>query len=506
MATLLVIDDDPTVREIFRRLLEEPDLVVLTASSAEDGLDLMRKSDPDTVVLDVMLPDESGLETFERIHRYDPRIPILMISASGASDMVIEATKLGAFDYLVKPLDFEKVRELVRRALEIRRLAHVPVLLPENSDLPSPDGSDILIGRCPPMQEVYKAIGRIAAQNDTVLIRGESGTGKELIARAIYQHSLRKEGRFLAVNCAAIPETLLESELFGHERGAFTGAESRRIGKFEQCSGGTLFLDEIGDMTALSQSKVLRVLQDQQFERLGGKETIHTDARIIAATNRDLEQMVADGQFRPDLYYRLNGFTIQLPPLRDRGEDIPVLARHYLARYNRELGKACVGISPEAAEILARYDWPGNVRQLQSVIRQALLQATGPVLLPEFLPAEVQSEPAASAIRNGDSSESSVSFEDFIEEQLQSGTTSLHADAVARLERLLIMRVLMHTSGNQSQAAKRLGITRGSLRNKVRDLHITIGQSIQVEEEPAGGEAPGTDGSQQKPKPARISS
>jgi DNA-binding NtrC family response regulator len=245
MSTLLVIDDDAAVLEVFRRLLQEPDLTILTASSAEEGLELLRSSDPDTVVLDVMLPEGSGLETFERIHRFDAQIPILMISASSDSDTVIEATKLGAFDYLIKPLDFQHVRELVQRALEIRRLTHLPVTMPDNGGDALRAASDVLIGRCPAMQEVFKAIGRIAAQNDTVLIRGESGTGKELIARAIYQHSPRKTGRFLAVNCAAIPETLLESELFGHERGAFTGAESRRIGKFEQCSGGTLLLDEI---------------------------------------------------------------------------------------------------------------------------------------------------------------------------------------------------------------------------------------------------------------------
>jgi two-component system nitrogen regulation response regulator GlnG len=482
MAILLIIDDDPAVLQVFRRIFQEPDLKVLTASSAEEGLALAVSASPDTIVLDAMLPDESGLEIFERIHRGDPQVPILMISASADSDTVIEAMKLGALDYLVKPLDFPSVRELVNRALEIRRLMHVPVMLSDSGESAT-STSDTLVGRCAEMQEVYKAIGRVAAQNDTVLIRGESGTGKELIARAIYQHSPRKAGKFLAVNCAAIPETLLESELFGHERGAFTGAESRRVGKFEQCSGGTLFLDEIGDMTALSQSKVLRVLQEQKFERVGGKETIQTDVRIITATNRDLEQMVANGQFRPDLYYRLNGFTIHLPPLRDRGDDISILARHYLARYSRELGKSVVDITPEADEILRRYPWPGNVRQLQSVLRQAILHTPGQVLLADFLPIELRNDAVRRSDPEQSPGETSATFERFIDEQLRDGASSLYADAVTLLERLLLTRVLKHTAGNQSQAAKILGITRGSLRNKIRQLRITIGPVVSIDED-----------------------
>jgi two-component system nitrogen regulation response regulator GlnG len=480
MSTLVVIDDDHAVLNVFRRILQDDTLKVLTATSGEEGLSLVAKSEPDVVVVDVLLPDESGLETFERIHRCDPRVPILVISASNDSDTVIEAMKLGAFDYLVKPLDFARVRDLVDKALAIRRLMRVPVKLPNGSDDPS-DSSDMLVGNCPEMQEVYKAVGRVAAQNTTVLVRGESGTGKELVARAIYQHSLRKEGKFLAVNCAAIPEALLESELFGHEKGAFTGADSRKIGKFEQCSGGTVFLDEVGDMTPLSQSKVLRVLQDQRFERVGGHETIQTDVRIIAATNRDLEQMVADGQFRTDLYYRLKGFTINLPPLRTRGEDIMKLVQHYLRRFQRELGKAVVDVSPEAQVILRHYSWPGNVRQLESVLRQAILQATGPVLVPDFLPDEVhestQPDPTSTAAAKPTSS-----IESFINLELKNGSNSLYGDALAELERLLVTRVLQQTGGNQSQAAKILGVTRGFLRKKVHQFHVSIDPVVSVDE------------------------
>ena len=245
---------------------------------------------------------------------------------------------------------------------------------------------DAMIGRCGAMQVVYKAIGRVAAQNVTVLIRGESGTGKELVARALYQHSKRSKGPFLAVNCAAIPETLLESELFGHEKGAFTGADRKRIGKFEQCNGGTLFLDEIGDMSPPLQSKLLRILQEQRFERIGGNETIETDVRVIAATNRNMERMVQESQFRGDLYYRLNGYTISLPPLRDRGDDLLLLIDHFLAAASRDLDREVRGVAPEAMAVLRRYSWPGNVRELQSVIRQAVLDTTGPVLFPDALP------------------------------------------------------------------------------------------------------------------------
>lgn len=490
MSNLVVIDDDPAVLQVFRRLFGDDGWKVSTATTGDAGLQTVVKSEPDVVVIDVKLPDESGLETFARVHRCDPHLPIIVISAGDDSDTVIEAMKLGAFDYVTKPLDFPKVRELVGKALEIRRLMHVPVKLA--SPDPDADAGDHLVGRCPEMKEVYKAIGRVAAQDTTVLIRGESGTGKELIARAIFQHSERREGKFLAVNCAAIPEALLESELFGHEKGAFTGADTRRIGKFEQCSGGTVFLDEVGDMTPLSQSKVLRVLQDQRFERVGGHDTIQTDVRIITATNRDLEKMVADGDFRADLYYRLKGFCISLPPLRDRGEDLELLIRHYIARFRRELGKAVVDISPEALAVLQRYQWPGNIRQLQSVLRQAILHATGSVLLPDFLPAEVfgsavSRSSAAAATTEPDSAASSL--DSFIVSQIDQGTTSLYADALSILERRLVTRVLQHTGGNQSRAAKMLGVTRSFLRKKVRQFHIMITTGVDVDKSDFEAEA-----------------
>jgi two-component system, NtrC family, nitrogen regulation response regulator GlnG len=459
---------------------------VHSASSAAEGLELAMRCHPDVVILDILLPDQSGMVTFQQIHHRDPSIPVVFITASGTSHTAIEAIKLGAFDYLLKPLDLAKIRDLVGQALKIRQFMHVPVRVIEPGESHALD-TDALVGGCPAMQEVYKAIGRVASRNVNVLIRGESGTGKELVARAIYQHSPRASGRFLAVNCAAIPEPLLESELFGHEKGAFTGADSKRIGKFEQCSGGTLFLDEVGDMTPLMQSKVLRVLQEQKFERVGGNQTIETDVWIIAATNRNLEQMLADGQFRADLYYRLNGFSIKLPPLRERAEDISLLVEHFLALFNCELGKNVHQVAPEALDLLVQYPWPGNVRELQSVLRQSLLQATGPILLPEFLPLPVSSGGQSSVLQVAGQENPGAVLDAFVEQRLRAGSESLYAESLSFMERHLLTRVLRHTQGNQSRAAKVLGITRGSLRSKIRLLGITINQAVNVDDE--AGEA-----------------
>lgn len=489
MPSVLVIDDDPTVQHVFQRVYSDSDVQVLSAGSAAEGLRRMGDEHPDVVILDIMLPDADGLEAFERIHATDSKVPVVFITAGGTSDTAIEAMKLGAFDYLLKPLDFGKVRELVARALQIRRFMHVPVGVTSEPRNGHAGPADHLVGRCEAMQDVYKAIGRVAPQNVTVLIRGESGTGKELIARAIYQHSPRASGRFLAVNCAAIPEALLESELFGHEKGSFTGADTKRIGKFEQCNGGTLFLDEVGDMTPLVQSKLLRVLQEQRFERVGGNETIKTDVRIIAATNRDLEKMVESAEFRADLYYRLNGFTIKLPSLRERKEDILVLLEHFLSTFNRELGKSVRDIAPEALELLVQYHWPGNVRELQSVLKQSLLQTTGPVLLADFLPPEVRGISEREKERR-EAGPAGSSLESFVDERLALGSEDLYAEALALMERAVLTRVLRHTAGNQSWAAKILGITRGSLRNKIRLLRISIDQVVTVDDEESNDREP----------------
>jgi two-component system, NtrC family, response regulator AtoC len=473
MPTLLVIDDESSILHAFRRAFQEPEFTLHTAATAAEGVETAAQVRPDVVVLDVHLPDASGLEAFGRLRALDARTPVILITGHGTTELAIEAIKGGAYEYLLKPLELPQLRELVRRACESSRLMHVPALLPAEGSPPS-DQADALLGRCPAMQEVYKAIGRVAPTDATALILGESGTGKELVARAIYQHSKRSERPFLAINCAAIPEALLESELFGHERGAFTGAERKRVGKFEQCSGGTLFLDEVGDMSPLTQSKLLRVLQEGRFERVGGSETVTADVRVIAATNQDLERLVTAGRFRSDLYFRLNVFTIQLPPLRERGEDLETLLEHYLKRFSRELGKPIDGMAPAAREALHRYAWPGNVRELQSVLKQAILRMSGSFILLDALPDAVR---AGKALL-GPSAEAPFDWDHYVAEQIAADTRNLYSETLHMMERELLLRVLKHTGGNQVQAARLLGITRGSLRTKIRALNIAIERSI----------------------------
>jgi DNA-binding NtrC family response regulator len=486
--TALVIDDDRTITHLVDRSLTERGVRVITTSSAEEGLQLVRKSSPDVVLLDIMLPGMSGLELFQRIHLEDRRLPVIFITAGAGSETAIEAMQLGAYDYVAKPLDLPKLVALVDKAIETRRLMSVPVAVAISEEPPGP--GDLFVGRSSQMLEVFKSVGRVSKQNVTVLIRGESGTGKELVARALYQFSDRKEKPFMAVNCAALPDTLLESELFGHEKGSFTGADRRRIGKFEQCNGGTLFLDEVGDMSPLVQGKVLRLLQEQRFERVGGNETIETDVRVIAATNQPLEKMVEEGKYRADLFYRFNGVSIFLPPLRDRTEDIPLLLKHYLTLFSRELQKREIeGISPEALDVLMAYRWPGNVRELQSVVRQMLLLATGPVIVPEFLPLEVRGErptvgtasPVASPLTE-DGGLPSSDLRAYIDARIRENPTNLYADTIEMVERYLMTRVLQATDGNQTRASEMLGITRGKIRDRIAAFRITLDKSISIDE------------------------
>jgi two-component system nitrogen regulation response regulator GlnG len=473
---LLVIDDDRSVRQMIREAFCDTDVQVLAAGTAAEGWNLLITQHPDVVLLDIVLPETPGLKMFEQIREYDSKLPVIFITASDCSDTAIEAMKMGAFDYLHKPLDMQRIHSLVRQGLQIRRFMHVAVGMSESGQSDKNADGETLVGCSPAMQEVYKAIGRVAPQNVTVLVQGESGTGKELVARAIYQHSTRPDGPFLAVNCAAIPESLLESELFGHERGAFTGADRQRIGKFEQCSQGTLFLDEVGDMTPLVQSKLLRVLQEQKFQRVGGNETIHTDVRIIAATNRELEKRVLEGQFRADLFYRLNGFCINLPPLRGRADDLLQLIEYFLVRFNRELGKDVEGIAPEALELLLQYRWPGNVRELQSVLKQTLLQATGSVLIIDFLPEQIRTPSTANGLRAREAMKGS-DLRQFVDGRLQAKSHNLYAESLEMMERYLLAQVLRLTAGNQSRTSKILGISRGNLRKKIRSLKLSTGRN-----------------------------
>jgi two-component system nitrogen regulation response regulator GlnG len=483
MPRVLVVDDDRTVLRLVERALADSGVEVVSAQSAADGLSALRQHAPDVLLLDVRLPDMSGLEIADQVRAIDAKLPVAYITVSDDSNLAIEAMKQGAYDFLLKPLDVQQVQDLVERALQTRRMMQVPVTMSPEAEQAEAKSGDAFVGRSPKMLEVYKEIGRVAARDVTVLIHGESGTGKELVARAIYQHSLRKDQPFLAVNCAALSETLLESELFGHEKGSFTGADRRRIGKFEQCNGGTIFLDEVGDMSPLVQSKVLRLLQEQKFERVGGTESIQTNVRVIAATNRDLEKMVEDGEFRLDLFHRLNDYRIDLPPLRQRGDDIDILADFFLGRFGKSLGKEIQGMSPEALERLKSYSWPGNIRELQTTLRKAVLRATGPVLVPEFLPASVhasrQVRASEASQQDGEDGLPTCDLRHFIDQREDADSHDLHAETIEMVERYLLTRVLRDVQGNQSKAAERLGITRGSLRHKIRTLGISIEQVVQ---------------------------
>jgi len=435
---------------------------------------------PDLILLDVRLPDTSGVEVYQEIRAIDPRIPVVFITTAKNADTAIEAIKLGAFDYLHKPLDLELLRRIVGQALEVARLRE-PLALDVTDE---PRGA--MLGSSREMLEIFKAVGRVAAQDVTVLVTGESGTGKELVARAIHHHSGRAKAPFLALNCAAIPESLLESELFGHERGAFTGADRRRIGRFEQCAGGTLLLDEIGDMPPALQAKILRVLQERAFERLGGTETIATDVRVIAATHRDLK--IHPG-FRQDLYYRLGGFTIHLPPLRARGDDLPALVEHYVHQLSRELGREITQVSSDALDALTRYAWPGNIRELQNVIRQALLRASGTVLLPGFLPplqapaALAVPTPAPTLAPAITVTERDLELRSFIRARLAAGASDLAGETHRIADRMMITEALELTRGNHRDAARALGISRQTLRMRMRALGLQVGRCVESDDE-----------------------
>lgn len=473
MSKLLVVDDEPIICHSFRRVFATPEVEVLTAGTVAEGRRRVEQDRPDVIVLDLQLPDGTGLELFESVRAADPRRPVVFLTAHGTTETTIEAMKRGAFDYLLKPLDLEQMSGVLTRAFEAARLMREPAALPDDP------GADRIIGRSPVMQEMCKQIGRVAAQDVNVLILGESGTGKELVARAIYSHSRRAGRPFLALNCAAIPDTLVESELFGHEQGAFTGADRRRIGKFEQCQDGTILLDEIGDMPLAAQAKMLRLLQDQTFERLGGNQPIATRVRVLAATNQHLERLIADGRFRNDLYYRLKVVTIQVPALRERKADIPELAHYFLFRYAREANRDLRGFDPEALDLLQRYEWPGNVRQLQNCIQAAVYQTAGRTLLPTDLPG-LPLEVPAPAGPVGAYAESTATFDLFetIEALLRDGEKDVYGRVIARVERELLARALRHTHGHQIQASDLLGINRTTLRHKLREFGLAVDRIV----------------------------
>jgi two-component system nitrogen regulation response regulator GlnG len=465
MPRLLVVDDEPNILYSMEKSLRSESLEVSVAPTGALGIAEVEKLRPDVVVLDVRLPDMSGLAAFDRIRQIDPRLPVVIITAFASTEIAIEAMKRGAFEYLLKPVDFHYLREVIDKALELSRFRHVPALFDEEEDAGAE--AERIMGRSAVMQDVCKLIGRVAPLDVTVLITGESGTGKELVARALFHHSSRASKPFLAINCAAIPESLLESELFGHERGAFTGAERRRIGKFEQAHQGTLFLDEIGEMTAATQAKMLRVLQEQRFDRVGGDASIQTDVRLLAATNKDLEREVTAGRFRGDLFYRLNGFTINLPALRDRRDDLPILIDHFLRIFGRTLKRPDLVLAPEVRECLLAHDWPGNVRQLQSVLKYAMIKSVGDTIGLDCLPESFRSSALPAGVPSIAAWPDATGFTDNL---LRAGETDIYRRVALEVDRAVLGTVLRHVKGNQVQAAELLGISRTTLRAKLRSL------------------------------------
>ena len=476
MDKLLLIDDEADVQYSFRRIFNSPEIELTSAASGEEGLTVIPRLKPDLVIMDVRMGGMTGLETLRRIRESDARLPVIMMTAYGTTQTAIEAMKLGAYDYLLKPFDVPKLKEIVFGALKAARdmrqvVSYQPLLESEDYDLG-------IIGRSEQMQNVFKLIGQLSASDATALITGESGTGKELVARAIYHHSERAEQPFIAINCAAIPENLLESELFGHEKGAFTGATAQRIGKFEQCNHGTIFLDEIGDMTLPTQTKILRVLQSGTFERVGGNQAVNVDVRVIAATNKPLEEAVGRKEFREDLFYRLNVVRVEIPPLRVRRKDIPLLVNYFLKKFS---GKTPRSISSEALSLLERYHWPGNVRELENVMRRALVVSKGDAILPSDLPGEVirssnqniessGSSPLSGA--NAPSTEEAEGLPGMARRLFRWARENPKLKVLPAVERELVIQALMETEGNQVQAAKLLGITRATLRKRIDKFNI----------------------------------
>ena len=476
MGHILIVDDDPQLRQSFEKLLNEEGHRVRTAATGEAALDMVRDAAPDLVIMDVRLPGKSGLETFRAMHEVEPKLPVIIMTAYGTTETAIEATKMGAFEYVLKPFDIPDILALIAQALDAGRFMRSRV---EMNVSPDATSGDAIIGHSKPMQEVYKAIGRVAPTDATVLIRGESGTGKELVARAIYQHSLRADKPFLVINCVAIPETLLESELFGYEKGAFTGAVNRRVGKFEQAHGGTVFLDEIGDMPFSIQSKILRLLQEKSIERLGGREPIPVDVRIIAATNRDLEAALAAGRFRDDLYYRLKVVTLWLPPLRVRVGDISLLAEYFLARFAREMGFPNPGITPEARAILNNCQWPGNVRELANAMQKALIFSRGYPIHPEDISRATGSEAGPPRVDNDRTYET---IRQWVRQSILNGSGDGVFEAfMDRFASLVISEALDLTNGNRTRAAKLLGISRPTLLSKIDRYRLKVETSIKSE-------------------------
>lgn len=465
MYQILIIDDDQQLGLSFAKILTQEGYTATNAFTGRDGVDAVRKNRPDLVILDIRLPDMGGIEVFEILHELYPKLPVIIFTAYSSTENAIGAIQKGAFDYIYKPFDVPEMLVVVEKALVAGRCMSAPVDVNPGGE--SFSGREALVGSGSRMLEVYKAIGRVSATDATVLIRGESGTGKELASRAIYNHSSRADKPYVVINCVAIPETLLESELFGYEKGTFTGAVHKRVGKIEQARGGTVFLDEIGDMPLSIQSKFLRLLQENSIERLGGKEPIDVDVRIIAATNRDLEAAVAEGTFREDLYYRLQVVTLTMPPLRERPEDVETLVEYLLSRLSTEMSLYNPGITAGALTKVKQYDWPGNIRELANILKKALIFNRGTPLQPEDLTF------TQDRLESGDRDKSAGDIQSWVRTVLHSEKQDRLFDfCLDHVAMLLIQEALVITQGNRSHAAKVLGISRPTLHAKIEKYNL----------------------------------
>jgi len=470
--TILVIDDDAEIRYSLSRVLGSRHYQVIEAGSGEEGVALMKKGPaPDVIFMDIRMGGISGIEALQHIRSANPRQIVVLMTAFGTAQTAIEAMKYGAFDYIMKPFAPDRILALAENALKAH--ADLNAVANYKPSINFEDTKEGMVGSSPVMQEVFKVVGQVTASDVTVMITGESGTGKELVARSIWKHSHRATKPFIAVNCAAIPDNLIESELFGHEKGSFTGATGQRIGKFELCDGGTIFLDEIGDMALSTQTKILRVLQQGEIQRVGGSETIRVDVRILAATNKDLEAMVREKTFREDLYYRLNVVRLKLPPLRERMEDIPQLVDYCLQNLLKNKKARVAKVSPEAMTVLARYGWPGNVRELENVVYRSAVIAQGDAILVKDLPTELReavaeqpSEPgAAGAEKQAAAAQEPRTRESLLDELLTS-YGDVPGGLLAALESDVIARVLTQDPNDPTRAAARLGITKAALGKK----------------------------------------
>lgn len=475
---LLILDDDHSILQMLKNVFESEEMEVLLESDADTAVKRVLVERPHVAIVDISLPKKSGLEVLREIKKIDPGLAVIMTTGYKTTQNAIEAMKHGAYDYMTKPFDIKKLKSIIEKALATNLLHRKVRYTRESEAFREEDyDTDIMIGSSPEMIEIWKMVGKVADSDTTVLIQGDSGTGKELLARAIYDNSRRKNRPFLAVNCAAMPENLLESELFGHEKGAFTDAHVRRIGKFEQCDGGTIFLDEIGEMSPANQGKLLRVLENQEFERVGGNETIKVDVRVIAATNKSLVNMVKEKQFRMDLFYRLRVVSFYLPSLRERSEDIPLLADLFIKKFSRKYDKKLRGIAPAALEMLLKHHWEGNIRELKNVVNSAIVFCKSEVLMPEDFEGFME---ARAGFREVDLETVGDDYyavfwqmlEPIFDNIVSKNRGTVYENVNMGLEKALIQMAMEKSNNNQVLASKILGISRNTLRDRLERYRI----------------------------------